>query len=164
MTLTDAADEAPLSTPINLRFMGVDKGESLKINSKGHKGINKSNLFIKGSKFLKNFFLNKKQLSNKKISPYCFSTYNAIKPSHKKVIDSRFLEWFIGFSEGDGCFCKKDAYLIFVINQADLLWSVKSCENNFRIWKCKYFYTGWACLCATSYFKSRKYLTFNCNV
>lgn len=77
-------------------------------------------------------------------SPYNFDNYHALKPSHKKTESSvnksdsnaptgsttakhetgeennHFLEWFIGFSEGDGSFGAKDGYPAFVINQADL--------------------------------------------
>jgi hypothetical protein len=43
-------------------------------------------------------------------------------PEHfsKKHIDIDFLEWFIGFSEGDGCFLIKENRPCFVINQADI--------------------------------------------
>ena len=45
-------------------------------------------------------------------------------PKHLKKIDSTFLEWFIGFSEGDGSFSKKFS---FIINQKDpqLLFKIK---------------------------------------
>ena len=76
------------------------------------------------------------------------------------MTDSRFVEWFIGFSEGDGCFCKKDAYPIFVINQADL--EVLNLERT-TLGFGSVSTSGWSCLCATSNFKSRKYLTFNFN-
>jgi len=44
-------------------------------------------------------------------------------PQHKKLAGKRdytFLEWFIGFSEGDGCFGIKNGRPYFAINQADL--------------------------------------------
>jgi hypothetical protein len=53
-------------------------------------------------------------------STYDFSDYLFVKPSQKKKIKSDFLEWFIGFSEGDGSFTYKDGRPVFVINQADL--------------------------------------------
>ena len=47
------------------------------------------------------------------------------KPDHIKKIDRSFLEWFIGFSEGDASFVKDQ--LAFVINQKDpkLLFRIK---------------------------------------
>lgn len=54
---------------------------------------------------------------------FCFDLFYQYKPEHKKTIDARFLEWFIGFSEGDGSFNtwfdngKKRAN--FTINQND---------------------------------------------
>jgi hypothetical protein len=33
-----------------------------------------------------------------------FSAYKEVLVSHKKTIDKHFLEWLIGFSEGDGSF------------------------------------------------------------
>ncbi len=59
---------------------------------------------------------------NKKKTDYDFSEYfklkNQIKKQSTKIYD--FLEWFIGFAEGDGSFMVKNKNLIFVINQADL--------------------------------------------
>lgn len=61
-----------------------------------------------------------------------FSEYNKIKPQHIKNLDVSFLEWFMGFVEGDGNFiivntstCKKR--LIFCINQKDsqLMFKIK---------------------------------------
>ena len=61
---------------------------------------------------------------NEKNSVYDFSAYQEIKPTHKKrgfltPEEIKFLEWFIGFSEGDGSFFLKANRSIFVINQAD---------------------------------------------
>ena len=56
------------------------------------------------------------------IYPYNFSSFLSCTPG--KAVSNDFLEWFIGFSEGDGSFGiikekdKKDR-LVFVINQAD---------------------------------------------
>jgi hypothetical protein len=71
-------------------------------------------------------------LNNKKVI-YDFSSYQVLKPSHKKTKSSQingktaqplneqtFLEWFVGFSEGDGSFLIKKKFPVFVINQADL--------------------------------------------
>lgn len=33
-----------------------------------------------------------------------FSKYIETKPEHNKNVDQNFLEWFIGFTEGDGSF------------------------------------------------------------
>lgn len=54
---------------------------------------------------------------------FCFDLYRIMKPQHKKRIRKAFLEWFVGFSEGDGTFSvwfdgrKKRA--AFVIDQKD---------------------------------------------
>nr|YP_007890175.1 putative site-specific DNA endonuclease [Pleodorina starrii]AFY64416.1 putative site-specific DNA endonuclease [Pleodorina starrii] len=61
---------------------------------------------------------------SKQNSAYNFSAYKQIKPAHKKpgTLEPQervFLEWFIGFSEGDGSFFIKDNRCVFVINQAD---------------------------------------------
>ena len=54
-----------------------------------------------------------------------FSEYSKVKPSHIKKIDTPFLEWFIGFVEGDGSFMvgtptqKKHKTIFFCINQKD---------------------------------------------
>ena len=50
----------------------------------------------------------------------------SIKPEHKKPGSLEpeevcFLEWFIGFSEGDGSFFLKNNRCVFVINQSDAL-------------------------------------------
>ena len=52
-----------------------------------------------------------------------FDVYSILKPQHKIFTPqtSSFLEWFIGFSEGDGSFFLKENKPIFVINQADLV-------------------------------------------
>jgi hypothetical protein len=50
-----------------------------------------------------------------------FLNYNKKKPIHKKTYDTVFLEWFIGFTEGDGSFTYKSGRPIFVINQADIV-------------------------------------------
>lgn len=62
-----------------------------------------------------------------------FSLYNKAKPSHIKKIDTQFLEWFIGFVEGDGSFIvgtptgKKRKTIYFCINQKDskLMYKIK---------------------------------------
>jgi hypothetical protein len=85
----------------------------------------KGNFTLGSSETLRGtFFFHSK--NSKKNSVYNFSAYTQIKPTHKKPgslepeeID--FLEWFIGFSEGDGSFFIKNNRCIFVINQADAL-------------------------------------------
>ena len=52
-----------------------------------------------------------------------FQEYVKLLPQHKKMThagDYSFLEWFIGFTEGDGCFGIKNERPYFAINQADL--------------------------------------------
>ena len=55
-----------------------------------------------------------------------FNDYEKLgKPQHIKQLDRPFLEWFIGFSEGDGLF--DQSQLAFIINQKDpkLLFRIK---------------------------------------
>ncbi len=52
---------------------------------------------------------------------FCFDAYFAhFKPEHIKSINTQFLEWFIGFSEGDGSFIVSNKRCYFIINQKDL--------------------------------------------
>lgn len=55
----------------------------------------------------------------RKISDKNFNDYLKIKPSHIKDINSNFLWWFIGFSEGDGSFSISKNRNIFQITQKD---------------------------------------------
>lgn len=57
---------------------------------------------------------------SKNIQNFSFTDYIAKMPEHKKEIDISFLEWFIGFSEGDGSFLISQNRPLFVINQADI--------------------------------------------
>jgi LAGLIDADG endonuclease len=62
-----------------------------------------------------------------------FSDYTKVKPNHIQKIDIHFLEWFIGFVEGDGSFivgtptAKKRKTISFCINQKDskLMYKIK---------------------------------------
>nr|YP_009538400.1 putative LAGLIDADG homing endonuclease [Capsosiphon fulvescens]AWX64089.1 putative LAGLIDADG homing endonuclease [Capsosiphon fulvescens] len=61
-----------------------------------------------------------------------FSSYKKVVPSHIKQIDISFLQWFIGFVEGDGSFIvskknKNNKQLMFIINQKDpkLMFKIK---------------------------------------
>lgn len=53
------------------------------------------------------------------------------RPQHIKTNDVTFLEWFIGFSEGDGCFLVSDqkTRCSFIIVQKDisLLYKIRTC-------------------------------------
>lgn len=49
-----------------------------------------------------------------------FIEYNESKVLHKKKINNTFLEWFIGFSEGDGSFIESNNRLFFIINQKEI--------------------------------------------
>jgi hypothetical protein len=49
-----------------------------------------------------------------------FNPYNNIKPLHKNKINTSFLEWFIGFSEGDKSFVVSGNRLFFIINQKEI--------------------------------------------
>src|SRR5579875_3292703 len=50
-----------------------------------------------------------------------FSSYRERLVSHKSKgkIDPPFLEWFVGFSEGDGSFVVSKGRLFFIINQKE---------------------------------------------
>ena len=48
---------------------------------------------------------------------YDFKNYLNFKPSHKKKINNQFLEWFIGFTEGDGSFIISKNKVYFDITQ-----------------------------------------------
>lgn len=60
---------------------------------------------------------------------FCFNNYiTYFKPQHIKNIDQAFLQWFIGFSEGDGSFILSNKRNYFVINQKDIqiLYKIKA--------------------------------------
>jgi len=48
-----------------------------------------------------------------------FYTYKQNLVSHKKKINVNFLQWFIGFVEGDGSFIVSNTRLFFIINQKE---------------------------------------------
>lgn len=54
--------------------------------------------------------------------------FNNFKPQHIKLNNSKFLEWFIGFSEGDGSFIISNKRCYFCINQKDIkiLYKIKA--------------------------------------
>ena len=54
--------------------------------------------------------------------------FNNFKPQHIKLNNSKFLEWFIGFSEGDGSFIISNKRCYFFINQKDIkiLYKIKA--------------------------------------
>lgn len=54
--------------------------------------------------------------------------FNNFKPQHIKLNNSKFLEWFIGFSEGDGSFIISNKRCFFCINQKDIkiLYKIKA--------------------------------------
>ena len=61
-------------------------------------------------------------INSSEINPYNFSSFLSCTPG--KAVKKEFLEWFVGFSEGDGSFGivqedGKTDRLVFVINQAD---------------------------------------------
>jgi hypothetical protein len=56
-----------------------------------------------------------------KKSNFDFSLYfQNFQPQHIKTQNSQFLEWFIGFTEGDGCFLISSNRCSFIINQKDI--------------------------------------------
>ena len=48
---------------------------------------------------------------------YNFNEYSNLMPEHKKKINKKFLEWFIGFTEGDGSFIVSKNKVYFDITQ-----------------------------------------------
>jgi hypothetical protein len=48
-----------------------------------------------------------------------FKNYNGFQPSQIKDLDTNFLCWFIGFTEGDGSFCTNGKRNLFQIVQKD---------------------------------------------
>ena len=80
--------------------------------------------------------MNKYLLKNKKGSSetireafdFNFSKYIKNKPEHIKNVNESFLEWFIGFTEGDGSFIISNKRCYFVINQKDIkiLYKIKA--------------------------------------
>lgn len=49
---------------------------------------------------------------------YNFDEYSFLIPQHKKKINQQFLEWFIGFTEGDGSFIVSKKKVYFDITQS----------------------------------------------
>lgn len=66
-----------------------------------------SNLYLKGS-----------SETSRKITPFNFKTYELHKPSHIKDLDISFMEWLIGFTEGDGSFIVSKGKVSFDITQS----------------------------------------------
>ena len=63
-------------------------------------------------------------VTNEKGSPetirditYNFNDYSYLKPLHKKKINKNFLEWFVGFTEGDGSFVVSKNKVYFDVTQ-----------------------------------------------
>jgi hypothetical protein len=48
---------------------------------------------------------------------FYFYNYEKKNVSHKNKINTHFLQWFIGFTEGDGSFIVSNTRLFFIINQ-----------------------------------------------
>jgi hypothetical protein len=49
------------------------------------------------------------------------------RSDHIKITDVKFLQWFIGFSEGDGSFIISKTYCSFIINQEiALLYNIRT--------------------------------------
>ena len=57
-----------------------------------------------------------------------FSAYKNNLVKHKKKIDPDFLQWFIGFTEGDGSFIVSKGRLFFMINQKEekILYTIRT--------------------------------------
>ena len=73
--------------------------------------------------FFKNIlFAFANQVSNQRQAAYNFKEFQKfiLLHKHNKQVKRNFLEWFIGFTEGDGCFLIQKGRPVFVINQADL--------------------------------------------
>ena len=73
-------------------------------------------LSLRFPELLRNYQIHKEVFDQ----PFNFNAfYNTLPPSVPKP-DQKFLEWFIGFSEGDGCFCvSATGRCIFTISQRD---------------------------------------------
>ena len=54
--------------------------------------------------------------------------FNHFKPQHIKANDSTFLEWFVGFAEGDGSFVRSNKRCYFFLAQKDIkiLYKIKA--------------------------------------
>ena len=85
---------------------------------------------------MNNYLLTNKKGSSETIrEAFNFNFFNYIqsKPEHIKNVDQRFLEWFVGFIEGDGSFIiyskktKTRKNMCFIINQDDsqLIFKIK---------------------------------------
>ena len=69
---------------------------------------------------------------------FCFNDYLCyFQPEHIQSTPIHFLEWFVGFSEGDGSFIISKKQCSFVINQKDLkiLYKIKKVLGFGRVYK-----------------------------
>ena len=72
-----------------------------------------------------------------------FTDYSRVKPQHKKHLDIPFLEWFVGFSEGDGSFITTtNQRALFIINQksGQILQQIRTKLGFGRVTFCKTYW------------------------
>lgn len=73
---------------------------------------------IKGVNQQETLIQNKGSSETTRDITYNFEEYSYLIPQHKKKMNSQFLEWFIGFTEGDGSFIVSKNKVYFDITQS----------------------------------------------
>lgn len=82
------------------------------------KGVNQQETLLSNlGGFLHNSSYNKGSSETTCDITYNFYEYSNLMPEHKKKINKKFLEWFIGFTEGDGSFITSKNKVYFDITQ-----------------------------------------------
>lgn len=82
------------------------------------KGVNQQEtLLYNVVGFPRNYSYNKGSSETTCDITYNFYEYSNLMPEHKKKINKKFLEWFIGFTEGDGSFIVSKNKVYFDITQ-----------------------------------------------
>lgn len=78
-------------------------------------GVNQQETLLSDST---NYNENKGSSETTRDITYNFDEYSVLIPQHKKKINKKFLEWFIGFTEGDGSFIVSKDKVYFDITQS----------------------------------------------
>ena len=73
---------------------------------------------VKGVYQQETLLLNKESSETTRDITYNFYEYSYLIPQHKKKMNSQFLEWFLGFTEGDGSFIVSKNKVYFDITQS----------------------------------------------
>ena len=82
------------------------------------KGVNQQETLLYNlAGFPRNYSYNKGSSETTCDITYNFDEYSSLIPQHKKKINLNFLEWFIGFTEGDGSFIVSKDKVYFDITQ-----------------------------------------------